>query len=338
MRIIKKILKFPLNVYKIASKATSGKWSRFLICLDYIYCRLRFHASSSEYLHYQLYNYKDRYRKNFLLRYHQKNEFPKINQLLFTKSKYNFYKRIPDCFSRELILAPECGEDAFIQFAKKHKKIVTKPDTGTCGRDIRVFIYTDDKQAQEYFSQLSEPTVCEEYICQHEKLTNMSPFSVNTVRIVSFRENDNIEIISATLKTGGQVGVIMDNMQQNGVGAQVDVNTGTIFTYGFDYDNNLYKNHPLSGVQFLGFDIPNWDKAIELVKTAHMQLPQCQLLGWDIAITQIGADIIEANNRPGPPLMQMAWPIPRGEKILKATRKAKKKKLPKRNKYSSFPQ
>ena len=93
MRIIKKILKFPLNVYKIASKATSGKWSRFLICLDYIYCRLRFHASSSEYLHYQLYNYKDRYRKNFLLRYHQKNEFPKINEFLFTKSKYNFYKR-----------------------------------------------------------------------------------------------------------------------------------------------------------------------------------------------------------------------------------------------------
>ena len=125
---------------------------------------------------------------------------------------------------------------------------------------------------------------------------------------------------------------------QNGIAAHIDVNTGTIFTHGFDLDNNLHEKHPISGVQFLGFDIPNWDKAIELVKTAHMQLPQCQLLGWDIAITQIGADIIEANNRPGPPLMQMAWPIPRGEKILKATRKAKKKKLPKRNKYSSFPQ
>lgn len=338
MRIIKKILKFPLNVYKIASKATSGKWSRFLICLDYMYCRLRFHTDSSEYLYYEFYNYKNRYRKNFLLRYHKKSAFRKINQSLFTRSKYNFYKKIPDCFFREFILAPDCGEDSFVQFAKKHKMIVTKPDTGSSGRDVRILTYTDDEKAREFFSKLSESTVCEEFICQHEKLSEMSPFSVNTIRLVTLLENDNVEIISATLKTGGRIGVITDNLQQNGVAAHIDVNTGTIFTHGFDLYNNLHEKHPISGVQFLGFDIPNWDKAIELVKTAHMQLPQCQLLGWDIAITQTGADIIEANNCPGPPLMQMACPIPRGEKILKAARKAKKKKLPKRNKLSSLPQ
>lgn len=320
-----KFLSFPRDAYSVAKKVDSGKWSRFLICLDYIYCQVRYHITSSEYLDLQFYNYKHRYRKNFLLTYHHNEKFCKINTRGFTRSKYKFYQRIPDCFSRELILAPACGEDAFLEFCRKHKAIVTKPDGGSCGADVSIFTYKNDEQAREYFSKISDDFVCEEFICQHEKMTEMSPFSVNTIRILTLLEEGEVEIISACLKTGNRIGCIADNLRKGGVGAQIDVKTGIVSTCGFDYDGNYYVNHPLSGVQFWGFNIPNWDEAIALVKRAHKRLPQCQLLGWDIAITQNGADIVEANNRPGMRLTQMADRIPKGEKVLRAIRNAEKK-------------
>lgn len=331
MRILKKIVGFPKNALIVAGKVDSNKWARLLLALDYMYCRIRYHVTNSEYLDFKFYNLKDRYRKNFLLKYHQNNKFRKLNSLpTLTKSKYNFYQTIPDCFSHEMILAPKCGADVFVEFAKKHKTIVIKPEMGSMGRDISIFTYTDDEQAQKRFSSFSENYVCEEYIRQHEKMTELSPFSVNSIRFVTLREQNDIEIVSATLRTGGRVGAIIDNLKNNGVGAQIDINTGIVCTCGFDYNDNLYVNHPISGIQFLGFNIPNFDKAVALVKKAHGQIPQNGLLGWDIAITQDGADVIEANARPGTPITQMVDRIPKGEKILKAIRNAEKSKCKKR--------
>lgn len=213
-------------------------------------------------------------------------------------------------------MAPDCGEEAFLEFLKKNKRILVKPDLGSLGRDIKILTYIDDQQATEFFSGLTEPTICEEVIRQHSELDRINQDSVNTIRVVSLRHNGEVEIISATLKSGGQPGVIIDNLKKKGVGAQIDVATGIVNSHGFDYDDNIYVNHPLSGTQLLGFNIPNWDKLVELVKAAHMRLPQCAMLGWDIAITQDGADIIEANNRPGPQIMQRGHLEPKGEKLL----------------------
>ena len=65
----------PGEAFQIAGKVASGKWSRLMIALDYIYCCMRFHVNDKEYLDLQFYNYKNRYRKNFLLKYHQKNKY-----------------------------------------------------------------------------------------------------------------------------------------------------------------------------------------------------------------------------------------------------------------------
>lgn len=311
----------------MASKVASGRWDWLLIALDYMYCRVRFHVSDSEYLDFQFYNFKNRYRKNFLLRYHQFNKFKKLNEEPgLTKFKYTFYQKIPDCFAREIIFAPACGVDAFVEFAKKHKKIVIKPDKGSLGRDINIFTYLNDEHARMLFDRIPEDSVCEEFICQHEKMSALSPDSVNTIRIVSLWEQDGVKIVSATLRTGGKTGVSVDNLKKDGIGAQIDIDTGIVCTNGFDYNDHIYVKHPLTGVQFLGFNIPNWEAAVSLVKKGHEQLPQNRLLGWDIAITQTGADVVEANSRPGTPITQMVDRIPKGEKILRAIRTTKKKK------------
>ena len=327
MKIIREIAEFPGKARVIASKVASGRWDRFLIALDYFYCRLRFHVTDSEYVNFQFYNFKNRYRKNFLLRTHQNRLFKRLNkQPGLTRSKYMFYKTVPNCFAREMIYAPDCGVEAFLEFAKKHGKMVIKPDTGSLGRDINIVTYQNDEITRMVFDNLTEKCVCEEFICQHEKMSELSPDSVNTIRFVSLWEPEGVQIVSATLRTGGQSGSLVDNLKKDGIGAQIDIETGIICTNGFDYNEHQFVKHPLTGVQFLGFNIPNWDAAVALVKKGHEQLSQNRLLGWDIAITQTGADVVEANGRPGTPITQMVDRIPKGEKVLKAIRATKKKK------------
>ncbi len=326
MSFIKKALKVFQEASEVVRKTNFGKWSNVAVYFDFLYCRLVLHVSITEYLSYRFYNFSNRYRKKFLLIYHQQKLFRQINIPGFTFSKTRFKQMIPDCFAREMFLASECGEERFLEFAKKHGKIVTKPDTGSYGKDVTIFNHTDDQQTREYFSTLPADTVCEEFIWQHDRMNEINPYSVNTIRIVSLAEEDGVEIICATLRTGGKVGAVVDNLRKDGIGAQVDVATGIISTCGFDYNDGLYVKHPVTGTQFLGFNIPHWDQAVALVKKAHGQLSQCKLLGWDIAITQAGVDIVEANNRPGTLITQMVDLVPKGEKIIEAIKKAKKKK------------
>ena len=311
----------------VSGKVGTDKWDRLMVALDYLYCCVRFRVTEGEYLNFQFYNFKDCYRKNFLLRYHQKRKFNRLYaQQRFKWSKYLLYQKLGDCFSREMIQAPACGADAFVEFAKKHGKIIIKPDAGSLGRDVRVFTYQNDAHARILFEKLPEICVCEEFSCQHEKMSALSPGSVNTIRILSLWEEDGATIISATLRTGGQTDSLVDNLKKGGVGAQVDKETGIVYTNGFDYNEHQYVKHPLTGVQFLGFQIPYWEEAVALVKKAHAKMPEIRLIGWDIAITQTGVELVEANNRPGTPITQMLDLIPKGEKILRVIRATKKEK------------
>ena len=315
-----KSLKGRLGKFKESMKNVSrGKWDFFKLTLDYLLCKWRFHVNLNEYVKYELYNLKNRYRRDFLLVYHQKNRYINITSRHFTRSKYIIYKRIQDLFSREIILLPHCGEDEFVEFMKRHPKAVLKPDLGSLGIGIEIYEYKGEDDARQRFKTFSEekPVVCEEFIRQHRALDELNPFSVNTVRVVTVLNEGKVEVVASVLKTGGTAHKFVDNMHNDGIGGQVDIETGIVTTFGRDYLNREYVFHPVTKAQFIGFCVPNWDKVIALAKEAHQRMPQCLIFGWDIAITEDGAEIVEANNAPGPLLMQTMDRVPKGRKIIK---------------------
>ena len=313
------------NFKEAMKKISKGKWDFFKLTLDYFFCRWRFHVNLNEYVKYELYNLKNRYRKDFLLVYHQKNRYINITTRHFTRSKFISYKRLPDLFVREIILLPHCGEDEFVEFMKKHQKAVLKPDRGSLGIGIEIFEYVDDESVRAKFKTFSEkkPVVCEEFIRQHHALDELNPFSVNTVRVVTILNEGEVEVVAAILKTGGTSYKFVDNMHNGGVGGQLDIETGIVTTFGRNYLNREYVFHPVTNAQIIGFRVPNWDKVIALAKEAHQRQPQCLIFGWDIAITEDGAEIVEVNNAPGPLLMQTMDRVPKGRKIIKMMKKTK---------------
>lgn len=321
MKIIKRIKSRVENFNSVIKAASNGEGGYCAIALDLIYCKIRFKLDGAEYLKYQFYNYKNRYRKNFILDSHRKM-YSNVVTPGFTFSKYHFYKRIPDLFSREIIVAPYCGEERFIDFLKRHKRIVVKPDTGSAGKGVEALEYTDDLAAKQYFdtTTIEEPIICEEFIRQHDVLNQLNPYAVNSIRLVSLLHDNEVKILSATLKIGAGE-EITDNLSRGGIGAQVDVDTGIVTTYGKDFERNTYTHHPVTGKQIIGLQIPNWDMAVSIVKSAHKRLPQCLLYGWDIAITENGVDIVEANNKPGCRIMQVADCVPKGDLLIPMLKK-----------------
>lgn len=93
--------------------------------------------------------------------------------------------------------------------------------------------------------------------------------------------------------------------------------TGNLIAYGDPNDGilrgavNLHECgsgmkevtvHPETGTPLDGFRLPYWSEAIALAKTGQRCFPQLPTLGWDIALTEEGPIIIEANARWDPPL------------------------------------
>ena len=55
-----------------------------------------------------------------------------------------------------------------------------------------------------------------------------------------------------------------------------------------------------------GFNIPNWDKVLNMVRSAALVMKNVGYIGWDIAILEDGCEIIEANvNYPGTNIIQL---------------------------------
>jgi hypothetical protein len=93
--------------------------------------------------------------------------------------------------------------------------------------------------------------------------------------------------------------------------------TGNLIAYG-DPDDGILRGavnihqcgsgmkevsaHPKTGIPFDGFRLPFWADAIELAKSGQRCFPMLPSLGWDIALTEVGPLIIEANSRWDPPL------------------------------------
>jgi len=315
-KLIKKIKRRIRQLKAMLDKIGAKGWDRVFLTFDIYYCRKILHATNQEYLTYKFYNLKNRYRKQFMLIYHQQNFMRYLGKPRFTVYKYQFHQHIPQFFQRELILAPECGAEAFVNFVKSHGKVVVKPNMGSYGRDIEMLHYTNDEDILNYFNNIKRDTVCEEFVIQHDTMNQFNASSVNTIRIVSLRIDNEIVITGAALRSAAIPGNFTDNIHTGGLCAQVDISTGVLYTHGSNYDGKQCIKHPVTGCTILGFQIPHWDKAIELVKSAHAAIKECDYLGWDIAITPTGVDIIEAGNAPDPLLIQSADAIPKGTLVL----------------------
>ena len=89
--------------------------------------------------------------------------------------------------------------------------------------------------------------------------------------------------------------------------APVDEKTGIVADRAIDKNKMLYATHPMTGTAIQGFQFPDWDAAMDLVREASTKIPQIGYLGWDIGISQTGPVLLEVNTCPGSDGLQTAY-------------------------------
>ena len=66
-----------------------------------------------------------------------------------------------------------------------------------------------------------------------------------------------------------------------------------------DNRGSLLRSHPDSGIIFDGYPLPFLKDAVDLCIKAHRLFYFNYIIGWDVAITDNGPLIVEANEKPG---------------------------------------
>ena len=221
-------------------------------------------------------------------------------------NKLLFNVEFKDYIKRKFWINRDTSFEEFCEFVDGLDEFICKPDDSSNAIGVVKMKVAEDRRAQYEEMMAREKLILEEVIRQHPDLDKLYDGCVNTCRLVTVLKDDAVHTICPVIKVGNG-GSAADNLVQGGLAAGIDVKTGVIVTDGVDIKGRVHKYHPTSGVQFEGFQIPNWDKALEIVDQAMRVLPEVGYSGWDVAITPEGAAIIEGNGKPDIGLCQIPY-------------------------------
>ena len=216
--------------------------------------------------------------------------------LFRNKEEFNVYFK--DFVYRGWLYVKDAKYDDFKSFVQKYPSVIIKPKDGIQGKGIRQFKYKgeDDEQLHSLFDECAaEDALVEETIVQHHGM-KFGNSSVNTIRVLTVcRPDGKAKVMKAILRAG--IGdSIVDNTATGGYYYEVDLPTGVVVSKGINKEGDLCVIHPSSGIVMLGFKVPHWDKVMQVSLDAARKIPQVALVGWDVAITEDGVEIIEGND------------------------------------------
>lgn len=176
-------------------------------------------------------------------------------------------------------------------------KIVFKIKDGGCGKRVQVeptSSFTEESLVM--FMKENNYDIVEEFVQQEDTINRLAPTALNTVRIITqLRPDGVVDIVGCRLRIS--VHGVTDNLAAGNIAAFIDPETGIITRPAVysDITKAETEYHPVTGVKITGLKIPYWDETIMMVKELAAMDSRNKSIGWDLAITSSGPDLIEGN-------------------------------------------
>ena len=101
------------------------------------------------------------------------------------------------------------------------------------------------------------------------------------------------KVLFACIRIGSK-GALIDNATQGGTAARIDIETGKISSLFKGNAFRVIENSQI-GRNEIGLQIPYWNETLSMLKQASKLVPEIHLVGWDVAITPNGPNLIEGN-------------------------------------------
>lgn len=190
--------------------------------------------------------------------------------------------------------------EAINEIGKNGKQLIIKPsiDSGG-GKKVVAFKVTghttsyNNLSIEELLKVYKKDFIVQEFLEQSDTMGKLNPSSLNTLRVISYLNDDGVNIISTTARVGG-LNSHTDNYSSGGLLCGVD-DDGKIKTKGYSKKGEAL-DHTFSGAELMGYVVPNYNLVVDMVKSVHVRLPYFKLVSWDIAINKDNKPVLVEYN------------------------------------------
>ncbi len=302
-----------LRTARMLHKKT-GKPTAWLLS-DMARCATRYGAGYVDYKIAEMYRLTPEQRATVITRAVSNRIVAKMNDKAywhFFDDKAEFNTLFADEVRRGWIDLRAATPESLAAWADGRGDVIGKPIDGSSGVGIQKF----KKGALPSLEALRAQGIglLEDLVIQHPALSALCPTSVNTMRIATMLGDKKEGIVYANLRIGN--GSVVDNVDQGGMAAPIDLDTGRLKGVGADKKGNRFEKHPITGVTIRGYQLPYWKEACDMCLSAMRKVPELRFVAWDVAVTADGPVFIEGNSFPSHAVPQFAAHYPDGIGIL----------------------
>lgn len=301
--LFRRILELDYKNMMIIAKNVSKKSGKLFpaVVIDMIKCGLKYQAGYYDYQEFEFYNLNSKQRETYLTRGKNNEIIRRFNdksKFHIFENKDEFHLKFKDFTKRDWLKLDGNNVEDFVDFLEKNQTIIVKPVAGEGGEGIGKYKYEGRESAELLYKELlaNGQNLAEQLIIQNKEFDKLYSGSVNSLRVYSFIENGNVHILQTILKMGN--GGIVDNFSGGGMYTFVDEN-GYVIAGAIDKADNVFHEHPITKAKIKDFKIPLYEKVAELIDGAARVVPEVGYVGWDVAVGEKEAMIIEGNCFPG---------------------------------------
>lgn len=220
--------------------------------------------------------------------------FPDVNRpQTFVKNINGFY------FDDKLSI----GEEEAIERCSNLQEAIIKPTAlSSWGVGVQLihtekgFIPELNMSVKDLFARYKKSFIIQSKLHQHPDLAALNPTSVNTLRVMSYRRDNEVVVLYAVIRIG-RMGKVVDNESAGGIKADIDLTTGKIKGPAFGSATEPLMPKTDSGIELDNYLIPSFPQIIEFVKDLHLRLPYFRLIGWDVSVDGNGKPVMIEWNR-----------------------------------------
>lgn len=183
--------------------------------------------------------------------------------------------------------------------------VVVKPVSGTHGKKVLVVsrscendlraggkLCTEQDVWDHVRADLERGFLVEERLTNTPEIAALYPSSLNTFRVVTIKTLDKRWCLAAAYLRVGAGGNVVDNIAAGGILVRVDADGRTCSAHR---NGRSLEVHPDSGTPLVGVRLAGYRPACDLALEASRKLGFVGTIGWDIAATDSGPVIVEAN-------------------------------------------
>lgn len=186
--------------------------------------------------------------------------------------------------------------EAINEISKNGKLLIIKPsiDSGG-GKLVNAFTV---KGQNVSFKNLSieallklykKDFIVQEYLEQSEIMKKLNPTSLNTLRVMSYLNEDGVQILSTVARVGG-LNSNIDNYSLGGILCGIDIRGG-FMDKGYTKKGAILDK-TFTGIRLSECSVPNFNLVIDMVKSMHVRIPYFKIVSWDIAINKSNSPVL----------------------------------------------